>query len=224
MCESERGLIVLGKQFIDYCTEGGQKDEATKCANVCSTGNQELTAKITPCDGTKNSTKWCCGASTDCCSGDSDVKPIELAQVLGAVSSSVVSASASATSSATSSASQASASGAASAAPTAANTESSGSKGLSGGAIAGIVIGAIVGLALIAAVLFFARRASQKKKAGYEPPPGADHAQPAEAPAYSPGPERQEMSSTVKYAHVAEMPGPPPIELQGDAPVHALKP
>ncbi|KAF3050126.1 hypothetical protein E8E11_008274 [Didymella keratinophila] len=207
--------------FIDYCTEGGQADEATKCANVCSTGDQELTAKITPCDGTKNSTKWCCGASTDCCSGDSDTKPVELAQILGAVSSSVISVSAPATSSATSSASQASATGAASAAPTAANTKNSGSKGLSGGAIAGIVVGALAGLALIAATLLFARRASQKKKAGYGPPPGAEHAQPVEAPAYSPGPERQEMSSTVKYAHVAEMPGPPPLELQGDPPAQA---
>lgn len=214
----------MGNQFIDYCTEGGQEDEATKCANVCSTGDQELTAKITPCDGTKNSTKWCCGASTDCCSGDSDIKPVELAQILGAVSSSVVSGSASATSSATPIASQASASGTASAAPAAANSESSGSKGLGGGAIAGIVVGALAGLALIAATLFFARRASQKKKAGYGPPPGTEHAQPLEAPAYSPGPERQEMSSTVKYAHVAEMPGPPPIELQGDAPAHVTKP
>ena len=79
-------------------------------------------------------------------------------------------------------------------------------------------------MALVAAALFFARRASHKKKAGYGPPPGAEHAQPVEAPAYSPGPGRQEMSSTVKYAHVAEMPGPPPIELQGDAPAHATKP
>lgn len=211
-----------GQQFIDYCTEGGQADEATKCANVCSTGDQELTAKITPCDGTKNSTKWCCGASTDCCSGDGDVKPVELAQILGAVSSSVGSVSASATSSATSTGPQASASGAASSAPTAATTENSGSKGLGGGAIAGIVIGALAGLGLIAAALFFARRASQtKKKAGYGPPPGAEHARPVEAPAYSPGPERQEMSSAIKYAHVAEMPGPPPLELQGDSPAQA---
>ncbi|KAJ4332769.1 hypothetical protein N0V87_008127 [Didymella glomerata] len=210
--------------FIDYCTEGGQEDEATKCANVCSTGNQELTAKITPCDGTKNSTKWCCGGSTDCCSGDSNIKPVELAQILGAVSSSVVSGITSATSSATSIGSQASASGAASSAPTAANTQSSGPQGLRGGAIAGIVVGALVGLALVAAALFFARRASQKKKARYGPPPGTEHPQPVEAPAYSPGPERQEMSSTVKYAHVAEMPGPPPIELQGDAPAYAAKP
>lgn len=211
-------------QFVDYCTENGQKDEASKCANVCSTGNEELTAKITPCDGTKNSTKWCCGASTDCCSGDSSIKPVELAQILGAVSSSVVSSSASATSPATSTASQTSASGAASETPTAANTGSSRSKGLSGGAIAGIVVGALAGLALIAAALFFARRASRKKKTGYEAPPVAEHSLPVEAPAYSPGPGRQEMSSTVKYAHVAEMPGPPPSELQGDAPVHAPKP
>jgi hypothetical protein len=187
---------------------------------VCSTGNEELTAKITPCDGTKNSTKWCCGASTDCCSGDSDVKPVELAQILGAVSSSVVSVGASTTTStAVSTTSQGSASGA----PTAVTTESSGSKGLSGGAIAGIVIGALAGLVLIIAALFFARRVSQKKQAGYAAPPSAEHVLPAEVPAYSPEPPRQEMSSTVKYAHVAEMSGSPPSELPGDPPVHASR-
>lgn len=208
------------RQFVDYCTENGQKDEATKCANVCSTGNQELTAKITPCDGTKNSTKWCCGASTDCCSGDSTTKPVQLAQILGAVSSSVISSSASTTATA----SQSSASGSASAAPAAGNTDGSGSKGLGGGAIAGIVIGALAGVALIAAALFFARRASHKKKAGYEAPPIAEPPLPAEAPANAFGSERQEMSSTVKYAHVAEMAGPPPSELHGDSPVHVQKP
>lgn len=74
---------------------------------------------------------------------------------------------------------------------------------------------------LIAAVLFFLRRASRKKKVGYEAPPVAEQSLPAEAPASSPGPERQEMSSTVKYAYAAEMPGQAPSELQGDAPVHA---
>lgn len=181
---------------------------------MCSTGNEELTAKITPCDGTKNSTNWCCGDSTDCCSGDSNTKPINLAQVLGAVSSSVVSPSASATSS-TPTASQSSTS----ATPTAATNSSLSSSGLGGGAIAGIVIGALAGLALIAAVLFFWRRAS-RKKAGYAAPAIADHSHPVEAPAGSPGAGRQEMSSTVKYAHVAEMAGSPPSELQGDAPRH----
>jgi hypothetical protein len=38
------------------------------------------------------------------------------------------------------------------------------SSGLSGGAIAGIVIGAVAGLALLAAAIFFARRASIYKK------------------------------------------------------------
>ena len=189
---------------------------------MCSTGDQELTAKITPCDGTKNSTKWCCGASTDCCSGNYDIKPVELAQILGAVSSSVISSSASAISSFTSAASQTSVS--ASTTPNVVNANNSVSSSLSGGAIAGIVIGALAGLALIAAALLFLCSASRKKKAGYEAPPAADYSSLVEAPASSPSPGRQEMSSAVKYAHVAEMPGLPPSELQGDGPVHAPKP
>lgn len=81
------------------------------------------------------------------------------------------------------------------------------------------MIGAIAGLVLIAAALFFARRASQKKKskAAYE------ESAVAEVP-YNPA--MQELGPTVKYAHVQEMPGALPGELQGDMPagVQSQKP
>jgi hypothetical protein len=195
-------------QFVDYCTESGQSNSAGKClSNVCNTGNYELTAPITPCDGTSNSSKWCCGHNKDCC--DSGAGVVLLEQVLGSVSSTVISPSSIASATLTSSQTSTSASA------TATNTGDSGSSGLGGGAIAGIVIGAVAGLALVAAALFFARRASRKKKP-QDPAPLVPEV------AYTPA--MQELGPTVKYAHVQEMPGPPPGDLQGDVPVRAQKP
>ncbi|OSS50962.1 hypothetical protein B5807_04620 [Epicoccum nigrum] len=215
--------------FIDYCTENGQDGSEGKCINVCPFASQELTAKITPCDGTANSTEWCCGADTACCKSRSGV--VKLDQVLGQVSSSTSIQSSTATSSAStasgtaigSTTSQASASASAGSAGTNESnaSTSSSSKGLSGGAIAGIVIGAIAGIALIAAALFFARRASQKKRAanmGNVGNVGIMTSQPVAEMPYSPG--AQELPPTVKYAHVAEAPGSPPSELHGDVPTH----
>ena len=195
-------------QFVDYCTESGQSNSAGKClSNVCNTGDYELTAPITPCDGTANSSRWCCGHDKDCCNSGAGVVLLE--QVLGSVSSTVVSSSSIA--SATSTPSQTSAPPSA----TATNTGDSGSSDLGGGAIAGIVIGAVAGLALVAAALFFARRASRKKKLQDTMPL---------VPEVAYTPAMQELGPTVKYTHVQEMPGPPPGELQGDVPVHAHKP
>jgi hypothetical protein len=53
--------------WIEYCTE---KDYASgKCMDICASQRGEAgTSMITPCGGQSNSTKWCCGASDDCCS------------------------------------------------------------------------------------------------------------------------------------------------------------
>lgn len=80
------------------------------------------------------------------------------------------------------------------------------------------MIGAIAGIALIAAALFFARRASQKKRAANMDNMGNMTSQPVAELPYSSGP--QELPPTVKYAHVAEVPGSPPSELHGDVPTH----
>ncbi|KAJ4983949.1 hypothetical protein SVAN01_10570 [Stagonosporopsis vannaccii] len=209
--------------FVDYCTEYGQADSAAKCLNICPTASLELTAKITPCDGTATSSRWCCGDTRGCCNSNTGVVLLE--QVLGQVSSSVISFSSSATSPAAStpsssqSSTSAASSAAASSSPTDTNNPNSASSGLGGGAIAGIVIGAIAGLALIAAALYFARRASQKKRSNT-----SDEAPTIAEVPYSPAPAMQELGPTVKYAHVQEMPGAPPGELQGDMPAHVHKP
>ncbi|KAH6633046.1 hypothetical protein C7974DRAFT_163792 [Boeremia exigua] len=206
--------------FIDYCTENGQSDSAGKCLNVCPTASLELTAKITPCDGTATSSRWCCGDTRGCCNSNSGVVLLE--QVLGQVSSSVISSSSPATSSSSSVTTPTPSTTSASAAPLDTGSTSTKSNGLSGGAIGGIVVGVVVGLALIAAALFFARKASRRKKAPYAAPDAAEVPySPAEVP-YSPA--MPELGSTVKYAHVQEMPGAPPSELHGDVPMHAHKP
>lgn len=175
---------------------------------------RKLTAKITPCDGTATSSRWCCGETRGCCDSNSGVVLLE--QVLGQVSSSVISSSSSATSPPRASTSVDTS---ASALPPATSSADSGSKGLSGGAIAGIVIGAIGGLALFLLGFFLAmrRRSRKNSETTYGDPTVA------EVP-YSPAAEVQELGHSVKYAHVQEMPEAPPGELQGDMPLQAHRP
>lgn len=83
------------------------------------------------------------------------------------------------------------------------------------------MIGAIAGIALIAAALFFARRASQKKRAanmGNMDNMGNMTSQPVAELPYSSA--AHELPPTVKYAHVAEVSGAQPSELHGDVPTH----
>lgn len=47
--------------------------------------DEDGNAQITPCDGTPDSETWCCGSTTDCCSGE---HAITLAQKLGSRGSS----------------------------------------------------------------------------------------------------------------------------------------
>lgn len=173
--------------------------------------NSDKTAPITPCDGTANSSRWCCGHDTDCCAEGLPYIPLQ--QILGRASSSVISSTASSTPTATATDSQTSWS----VSPTETVNSSASSNKLSGGAIAGIVLGAVAGLALLAAAIFLARRTSRKKKAKNET------WQVDETPNV---PATQELDSAAKYAHVYELPGPPPGELQGDTPKpdHTQKP
>ena len=141
---------------------------------------------MTPCDGTANSTKWCCGTNQDCCAGDIGVET--LAQTfLGMVAPST-----SVLSSLASFAASASASGSSSS-NTTVRASSGGSSSISGGAIAGIVIGALASIALIGAAWFFVAR--RRRPAG--PPP----------PVYVEESQASGLSKT-HYAHEADGVGP----------------
>ncbi|KAK6438067.1 hypothetical protein LTR95_005741 [Oleoguttula sp. CCFEE 5521] len=83
-----------GKQvttwFVDYCTEFGQSDSSVSCINTCAS---EATSNMTPCDGTQNSTRWCCGIGTDCC--NTGVGVVVLQQVFGSVAAGAITSAAS---------------------------------------------------------------------------------------------------------------------------------
>ena len=136
---------------------------------------------MTPCSRDQgDSDRWCCGDSTACCS--SNVGVVMLAQVMGGIVSSSVpsginSASQTASSALVSSNLNSASETTASILPTgtealatasAAHEETEEGSGLPGGAIAGIVAGivagTVAGLALLAAAIFFARRASKYKR------------------------------------------------------------
>ncbi|KZM18430.1 uncharacterized protein EKO05_0001324 [Ascochyta rabiei] len=190
LCQNRVTENGVGKvsYWVDFCTNSDVSGGG--CLDVChETKNAFGNTALTPCDGTATSDRWCCGGKTDCCT--SNVGVVQLAQVLGGSLSSIVSASrsstipssaesfrAAATESSTSPASaDASSTPSSTGAASGPNSSSSSSSGsgskLSGGAIAGIVIGALAGVALLAAAIFFARRAAMwKKKASATPETG----------------------------------------------------
>lgn len=170
----DENSTVTIEYYREECTV--QDWKIGKCLSVClsnSVCNQSVMSAIkqlmchqissnvmmTPCDDTANSTRWCCGTSKDCCSGDIGVET--LAQTfLGMVATSISGLSTSATASASVSTSGSNY------ATSAASPSSSSS--LSGGAIAGIVIGALAGVALIGAAWYFIAR--RRQAASSSPP------------------------------------------------------
>lgn len=119
--------------------------------NFCE-GKQDTTPRLSPCDGTANSSTWCCGETTDCCQTGNGV--ITLQQVFGRVSSSVSSSVTTATGTLT----------------VGITTDGQSLSKLGTGGIASIVIGAVAGIALLAAAIFFACRKSRRKQAINVPP------------------------------------------------------
>lgn len=129
--------------------------------------------RMTPCDDTANSTRWCCGTNKDCCAGDVGVET--LAQTfLGAIatSTSALSLSVSSTASTSPSISAPISSADPSSSNTGSTNQSTKSSSLSGGAIAGIVIGALAGIALIGATWFIIAR--RRRSSGPSPPAYAE--------------------------------------------------
>ncbi|KAF9696253.1 hypothetical protein EKO04_006213 [Ascochyta lentis] len=230
LCQNRVTENGIGKvsYWVDFCTNSDVS--AGGCLDVChETKNAFGNTAMVPCDGTSTSDRWCCGGTKDCCT--SNVGVVRLAQVLGGSLSSVVSSSttlssaassrASATGSSTSPASaDASSTPSSTGAASGSNSSSSSSSGsgskLSGGTIAGIVIGALAGIALLAAAIFFARRAAMwKKKASVTPEAGV-------APPYTQHTNGYGSAGTYdaptsdKYAHAHQG------EMYGSAPAHEL--
>lgn len=123
---------------------------------------------MTPCDGTAESLKWCCGFDTSCCKDESKVKvlPFEFG---GAIPNTSKAATPIPTPFGNSQTTP-------SATPTAEtqNKKDSGEDGLSTGAKAGTGIGAAVGaIALFALIFFIARNRNRNAPPDYEvaPPP-----------------------------------------------------
>jgi hypothetical protein len=120
---------------------------------------------VTPCDGTANSSIWCCGGSDSCCAPDSTVPRYTIARVFAAsvsATSSPVASSSSWTSIASGTTATLSTSNSATAS---ANDNPSSDGGLSTGAKAGVGIGAAVGaLALIGLGMFITKALQWRKK------------------------------------------------------------
>lgn len=174
----------------NYCTE---KDWSSgKCLNVCAEnklgGTAVRNAPLVPCDGTANSTRWCCGES---CSCDDETNVVSLPAIFGQplVTNSVsLPTSSSTTSSPTASATNVNGN----------TNQNSENKGLSTGAKAGIGVAAAIGALVLLGLGLFAMKALQwRKKAAV--------VQQSSAPEW-------------KYSHTAptvfhELPPAPPAEL-----------
>ncbi|KAL4875704.1 hypothetical protein BJY04DRAFT_223822 [Aspergillus karnatakaensis] len=165
------GATVLITAYWRYlCTSSEWPEE--NCLNVCSDGdNAGTTAQITPCDGTDNSTEWCCGQNTDCCGTNSAVT---IAPVLPALFSTAISSS---TSTLPSTATGATPSNptpdpaSASAHGSSPDAETNSSTGLSTGAKAGIGIAVAVGaVAMIGGLVFVWVVKRRSSPPGYAPP------------------------------------------------------
>ncbi|KAH8690731.1 hypothetical protein BGW36DRAFT_364297 [Talaromyces proteolyticus] len=154
----ENGTTVMNiGYFRDSCTTTDWKNGG--CLNICTeqtnpkNGSSTGFVQVTPCDGTANSTTWCCGKDNSCCDTPAAVT---IAQTLAAQTSTVASIStASATSNPTTTHSHTSTQ-----TTTSSSTpSSSASSGLSDGAKAGIGVGVGVGvIAIFAVAFFFVRR------------------------------------------------------------------
>ncbi|RYO16594.1 hypothetical protein AA0111_g11360 [Alternaria arborescens] len=209
------------KFFVDFCAD--DNIDSPNCLNVCDQVRDSFgIARITPCDtGRADSDRWCCGDSTACCT--SNVGVVKLPQIMGAaVSSSRAGLPTTAPVSKVSSASTASTPTMGTEAPNKSPSAAVGNTGedpsVTGGVIAGIVISGVIGLALLAAAVFFARRASKYKREAA----ASKYAQDI-AGCLPQNPDQGQMSDYQKYMHdsqhtyssaqPSELPPAPPSEL-----------
>lgn len=153
----------ITEYWLNYCTD---KDYSSgKCLDICRAQRGEGGAtRMTPCDSTNpaNSTRWCCGDSTSCCTNAIGYVELPKSFVGHAISSTTTSTG---TSSTTSSASSSSSS-----APSQ-TPAPSGDSGLTTGAKAGIGVGVSAAAIALVGAAFFLRKAYGWKKQAKEPKP-----------------------------------------------------
>ncbi|KAF2737742.1 hypothetical protein EJ04DRAFT_95922 [Polyplosphaeria fusca] len=164
---------VRTEYWREECTEQGWKEGA--CPTFCINGSDGIgNVRMTPCDGTSTSERWCCGDSISCCGVDNNVNLQIVAATLGAPTTTAISSLPLPSASSTS------------IIPTSSTTNvpsAASSSELSTGAKAGIGVCAAVGaIGLFIAGYFFARRK------------GAHRAQPDDKP----------YTDTVFYARMEE--------------------
>lgn len=146
----------------DQCTSPHWAEGS--CLNVCTgSDGDNHTSAVTPCDGTANSTEWCCGSNVTSCCGTSSA--IKIAQLLGASTST--------SSTATVPSSTFTATATSNVAPSN-HTSVPTTSVLSTGDKTGIGVGVAVGaLALLAIATFYVKRRGKK---GSKPTPAEDDA------------------------------------------------
>ncbi|KAI9932359.1 hypothetical protein AWENTII_010714 [Aspergillus wentii] len=179
------------------------------CLNVCTRyTNSGITddsrVRITPCDGTANSKKWCCGLDRSCCD-TGDAFEIAATFTPGATTS--------ATSTATSSTAPSTTTSGSGVITGTSTTEPQpdSSSGLSTGAKAGLGVGVAVGAITVLAILaLFLRRLNKKSKT-----PGL-LADPEPEPAWQPVKHPHEFDSSTVVHEVAGGPGHETHELSGE--------
>ncbi|CAN9474288.1 unnamed protein product [Alternaria alternata] len=181
------------KFFVDFCAD--DNIDSPNCLNVCDQVRDSFgIARITPCDnGRADSDRWCCGDSTAC----SPVSKVSSASTASTPTTGTE---------------------APNKTPSAAVGNTGEDPSVTGGVIAGIVISGVIGLALLAAAVFFARRASKYKREAA----ASKYAQ-GIAGCLPQNPDQGQMSDYQKYMHdsqhtyssaqPSELPPAPPSEL-----------
>ncbi|KAF2741836.1 hypothetical protein M011DRAFT_462947 [Sporormia fimetaria CBS 119925] len=185
LCENRgvRNGVAVQTWWRNFCVEGAQWN------NIDCPASDPGNIQMTPCDGTRDSEKWCCGETTDCCTEDGGVRAIVLAPTLGqplparetstasilpsvavsSTSSALISSSTSGTATPTTDAFPTSGdSDTPTASPNPTSSSTAPENSLSTGAKAGIGAGAGVGAIILIALGFFIAKALSWKRAATE--------------------------------------------------------
>lgn len=145
--------------YINTCTN---KDLLSgQCLSFCDR-NAAGSSEVTSCDGTANSTRWCCGFTRACC--DKENGDFTLPQIFGQSLQTASSSLHPSSSIQTASFSISPSSSTTTATPSASHAPQTDSNGLSTGAKAGLAVAAVVAVMILLLLALFARKAYSWKK------------------------------------------------------------